>query len=373
MKKQIVFIMISALFILSSFSGVNAAKKEDNLIQMAILLDTSGSMDGLIEQAKSQLWKIVNELALAKKNGESPDMEVALYEYGKDSIPAGEGYLRMLVPLSTDLDKISEELFKLRTNGGSEYCGHVIQSATRGLKWSNNNNHLKVIVIAGNEPFTQGKIPYKDACKEAISKSIIVNTIFCGNYDLGIKTNWKDGADLADGKYMNIDQNQRIVHVDAPQDEEILNLGKKINETYIGYGKAGSAKKARQAEQDSMASSMAKGVMVQRAFTKSSKQYKNMSWDLVDAEEEGEVNIAELKEEDLPDEMKKMTVDERKGYIAEKKTERKKIQKQINKLNKERRVYVEKERTKLAESNTLDQALIKALQSQAKGKNFKFE
>jgi hypothetical protein len=120
-----------------------AAKKtkEKVLVQMAILLDTSGSMEGLIEQAKTQLWKIVNEMALAKKSGQTPKLEVALYEYGKSSIPASEGYLRMIVPLSVDLDRISEELFKLKTNGGSEYCGKVIQSASRELRWSKNNNH----------------------------------------------------------------------------------------------------------------------------------------------------------------------------------------------------------------------------------------
>ena len=41
------------------------AKKKRSLIEMAILLDTSGSMQGLIEQAKSQLWRIVNEMAAA--------------------------------------------------------------------------------------------------------------------------------------------------------------------------------------------------------------------------------------------------------------------------------------------------------------------
>jgi hypothetical protein len=103
-------------------------------VQLAILLDTSGSMDGLIDQARSRLWKIVNELATAKKNGRSPRLQVALYEYGQDTIPAAAGYLRRIVPLSEDLDRISEELFKLRTNGGEEYCGRVIESAVRELE-----------------------------------------------------------------------------------------------------------------------------------------------------------------------------------------------------------------------------------------------
>jgi len=92
------------------------------VIQVAILLDTSGSMDGLIDQTRKQLWRVVNELAIAKKDGHSPNLQVALYEYGNDGLPAEKGYIRRVLPLTTDLDRVSEELFALRTNGGSEYC-----------------------------------------------------------------------------------------------------------------------------------------------------------------------------------------------------------------------------------------------------------
>ena len=139
MKTRVIIITVILTLCAGPTIGADVkatGQPDKNLIQMAILLDTSNSMDGLIEQAKTQLWKIVNELALAKRNGETPNLEVALYEYGKDSLPAGEGYMRMIVPLTTDLDRVSEELFKLKTNGGSEYCGQVIQMAARGLKWT---------------------------------------------------------------------------------------------------------------------------------------------------------------------------------------------------------------------------------------------
>ncbi len=355
------------------FSAVGLLAKETApKIELAILLDTSGSMEGLIEQAKTQLWKIVNELALSKREGETIELYVALYEYGKSSIPAEEGYIRMIVELSRDLDKISEELFILRTNGGDEYCGQVIQSAVSGLKWSENNDDLKLMFIAGNEPFTQGKVDYKKACKQAISKGIIVNTIFCGDYKEGIDTWWKDGADRADGKYMNIDQNQQIVHIDAPQDEEIMQLSDELNKTYIAYGREGKKFKERQAEQDKNAMSLGAGVYTQRAVTKSTGQYKNIAWDLVDAEEEGAVNIEELKEEELPEEMKGMNSKERKAYVEEKAQVRKELQEKINKLNAERRKYVAEQRSQL-QDNTLDAAIINAIIEQAQKKNYKFE
>ena len=341
-------------------------------VEMAILLDTSGSMEGLIEQAKSQLWQIVNEFALSKRDGESIELYLALYEYGKSSIPSSEGYIRMIVPLSRDLDKISEELFALKTNGGDEYCGQVIRSAVNGLQWSSDNNDLKVIFIAGNEPFTQGTVDYKTACENAIERSIIINTIFCGDHQEGIRTNWKDGADLADGKYMNIDHNQQVVHIDAPQDGEIIRLSAALNETYIAYGSTGAAYKTRQMEQDSNAQSLGGGVMAARTSSKASIQYKNEQWDLVDAEEEGAVDIEELAEDDLPDEMKGMNSEEKKAYVQEKATERKTIQEKINVLSAQRQKFVALERSKL-QDNTLDAVIIKAIREQAIKKNYTFE
>ena len=348
------------------------AQKRKPLVQMAILLDTSGSMEGLIEQAKSQLWKIVNELALAKKNDQTPSLQVALYEYGKDSIPASEGYLRMILPFTTDLDKVSEELFILKTYGGQEYCGQVIKSAVKGLKWSKNNKNLKMIFIAGNEPFTQGKVDYKKSCKNAIKNGINVNTIFCGNNQQGINTMWKHGADLTDGQYSHIDHNQKIAYIEAPQDKEIMELNKKLNSTYIAFGRRGIESKARQKKQDKNASIMGAGALVQRSVAKVSKLYENSGWDLVDAVEEGEVELEEVSEKELPEEMQKMNKKEREEYIEKKKKDREKIQKRIKKLSAERTKYVEKQREKMTQRTTLDSVIIKAIRDQAEKKNFEF-
>lgn len=372
MKKATYLIVLIAAMIVFS-AGSSTVESKEPVIQMAILLDTSGSMEGLIEQAKTQLWKIVNEMALAKKNGRSPVLQVGLYEYGKSSIPATEGYMRMIVPLSQDLDRLSEELFKLTTNGGSEYCGQVIQAATRGLKWRPGNRDYKVIFIAGNEPFTQGQVDYKIACKAAITKGITVNTIFCGNHQQGIRTFWKDGADLADGKYMSIDHNRKIVRISAPQDQRIVELGKELNKTYLAYGIGGMKKKERQARQDKNALSVSEEVMVQRSVAKASPQYSNVSWDVVDAVNSGKLKIEDMKEKDLPEEMKKMDKQERIAYVKALQKKREDIQGKIKQLKKERDRYVSQKRKQLGTQQTLDQALLNAVREQAVIKGFGFK
>ena len=377
MRTMISFLALSVILCVlpaAPFAAEEAA--ETSRIQMAILLDTSGSMSGLIGQAKSQLWKIVNEFINVRKNGQRPTLEIALFEYGNSGLAADEGYIRMILAFTTDLDKVSEELFALTTNGGQEYCGWVIKDATEGLDWSTSADDYKVIFIAGNEPFTQGSVNYADACKAAIEKGIIVNTIHCGSYDSGISGKWQDGALLADGSYMNIDQNREVVHIEAPQDAEIARLGTELNDTYIAYGTAGAEGLETQSEQDMNAKAAAPGSSVQRAVTKGSANYTNAAWDLVDGLKNDTVKLEELKDEELPEEMRAMTLDERKAYVEQQATRRAELQQKVQELNEARKKYVTEEMKKRAESGeekTLDEAMIEAIHDQAESKAFELE
>lgn len=347
---------------------------EGPLVQIAVLLDTSSSMDGLIEQAKTQLWKLVNEFITAKQDGKTPVVQVALYEYGKSSLEQRENWIRQIQPLTRDLDKISEELFALTTNGGEEYCGAVIQRATEDLAWDPNPKVYKAIFVAGNEPFTQGPISSKKSCQHAIAKGIIVNTIHCGGEAQGIEGHWNQGALLADGKYLVIDQDQAIVHVEAPQDAEIVKLNDELNKTYISYGAAAPAAKMRQEAQDKNAASNASaGAQVQRAVSKASSNYFNGNWDLVDAAKKKDFDITKVSEAELPEEMKKMTPEERKAHITKMAQEREEIQKKVLTLNKDREAFVAAKRKESAQADTLDTAMTKALRSQAEKKGIAWE
>lgn len=364
-----------AAFAFALAAAPPAVAEKKPVIQMAILLDTSSSMDGLIDQARTQLWRVVNEFATSKRDGKVPELQVALYEYGNDGLPAAGGYIRKVLPLTTDLDKLSEELFALKTNGGSEYCGQVIGEAVKGLAWTTSGDDLKVIFIAGNEPFTQGTTDFKQTCKAAITKGIVVNTIFCGGAQEGIDTQWKEGADLADGRYMSIDQDYKPSEIAAPQDKEIARLGLELNKTYIAYGATGKAGGARQEAQDANAAAAAPSANVQRQVAKAQAAYSNSSWDLVDAKKQGEVDLEKIDPKELPPEMQKMTPAERKAYVEKKAAERAQIQAQIKKLDDERKKFVAAEMKKQAPAanNTLDAAVVSAVREQGAKKGYKFQ
>jgi hypothetical protein len=371
------FASVSFAAVTSARDEVSAKEPAKPQIEMAILLDTSGSMSGLINQARTQLWKIVNEFAASKRDGQRPDVKVALYEYGKSSLPGSENYIRMIVPLTTDLDKISEELFKLETNGGSEYCGAVIGRAVEELAWSENRRDLRCIFIAGNEPFTQGPVDFRVTCKAAADQNITVSTIHCGDHQVGINTMWAEGAKLADGSYMSIDHNAVTPDIAAPQDKKLAELNAEINKTYIAYGSAGERKEAlqRQVAQDANASGANASSFAERAKFKASGAYQNAHWDLGDAVKQGKVDLAELKEDQLPENMKKMSVAERQVYVKELSAKRAALQEEIQTLSKARDAFIAEKRKEMAEEtgDTLDAAVINAARKQAEKQDFRFE
>ncbi|MBT8264273.1 MAG: VWA domain-containing protein [Muriicola sp.] len=341
-------------------------------VKIALLLDTSNSMDGLINQAKSQLWDIVNQFAYAKcGNNSRPGLQIALYQYGNDNLASQEGYIQQVLGFSNDLDKISEKLFSLTTNGGEEYCGQVIYQSLRQLDWGKNPDDLKMIFIAGNEPFTQGKKDFRHAVLNAKEKDVIVNTIYCGDYSQGINTHWQEGALLSGGEYMAIDHNRQVVHIKTPYDEIIIDLNAQLNNTYVSYGTKGASRMALQDVQDSEAMAMEEAVAVKRAVSKSSSYYNNANWDLVDASNEQDFDLASVKKETLPKSLREKSDVQIKKYLKEKKAERQRVQKEIQQVNAKRNEYLSQQQKN--EAGELEQAMLKAIKKQAAQKNLYWE
>lgn len=347
---------------------------KDNKIQVALLLDTSNSMDGLIDQAKSRLWNIVNTLTTLKYNGQAPQVEIALYEYGNDGLK-DENYIRQVTPLTQDLDLVSEKLFALSTNGGSEYCGAVIRDASTNLKWDGNEKSMKLIYIAGNEAFDQGKINYKETISGAKKKNIYTNTIFCGSRDEGIQTFWQNGASLGDGKFFNIDSDRKVIYIETPYDVKISQYNSKLNDTYISYGSRGSEMKSKQTTQDSNAEMQSASNAVERAVSKSKKNaYKNDHWDLVDKVEKDKSYISSIREEELPSELKGKSKDEINKIVAQKSADRDKIQKEIEVLAKQRQNFIDSEMKKRGNSDgdDLGKAIEKSILELGKKNGYSF-
>ncbi len=331
--------------IVFGLSFTSFSQNQNGNIQIAILFDTSNSMDGLIEQAKSRIWKIVNTMSTLRYNGQIPKIEIALYDYGNDNITSNKDFVRQILPLTGDLDLISQKLFGLTTRGGSEYCGAVISYSVKELEWSSNPNSMKMIYIAGNEPFNQGTLNYKEVMKTAVKQNIQVNTIYCGDYQKGINEFWYDGSQLGKGEYSNINSNIVVKHYDTPYDQKIRAFNDSLNRTYYGFGVEGKMKKESQAFEDKNAVMQSAEAITERAIVKSKKVYNNAKWDIVDASMEDSTRILKLKEEELPAELKGKNEKEKLEFIESKKVEREKYQKMIQELSVKRDENINEQKT----------------------------
>jgi hypothetical protein len=375
---------VVAFFILSfntdSRIPKNRSKDQDQnpKIQAAILLDVSNSMDGLIGQAKNQLWSMVNVLSKVTCDGAMPSIEIALYEYGRTENNSGEGYVKQISPFTNDLDLLFKELINLRTHGGEEYCGHVMYNSLTELKWDSLTNSYKVIFIAGNESFLQGDISFTKACEEAKRKGVVINTIYCGNKDQGIKENWNLGAECGNGSFSNIDQNAVPLSIPTPYDSTIITLGEKLNNMYIVYGTEGKAYYNAMLRDDTFAvyDLQDPTKIVPYRIVKSNRVLNtHAGWDLIDAYEKNPTILDTADMKTLADSLKTKSKSELKKIVQTTAAEKKRIRDQIAELaiKQEKFIKAEKEKQKLNDPQTLESEIERIIREQVKRVNMKIK
>jgi len=369
MSRSFLLISFAALVLglhLGLATPLEAAEPKPKNIDLVLCLDVSNSMDGLIASAKARLWDIVNELAKARP---TPNLRVAVYSYGHTGYDAAKGWVRQDLPFTTDLDKVNEKLFGLTTRGGTEYVARVTKAALEELSWSPEPGTLKIIFVCGNEAADQDReYSLKAVAEQACRKGVIINTIYCGRAGDAIAAGWKHFADLAEGRYANIDQNRGAVAVATPFDKRLVELGDKVNKTYVWYGKEGEARRLNQVAQDRNAEQAGLATAAGRVQAKGGGFYKQTDADLVDrAKNEKDFDLKKLPEAELPEEMKKMTPEQREKYLKEKIAEREAIQKEIQELSKQRDEYIKEQQRKnpTAAEKAFDEALRSMLREQA--------
>jgi hypothetical protein len=346
------------------------APEEKPRIDIVFCIDCSGSMGPVIETAKQKVWAIVNQVARAKP---SPELRIGLIGYGNAMGPF------RTFPLSSDLDEVYKNLLPFDDRlGGDEFVGLAIHKATTEMKWAEGKQVMKAIYVVGNETAHQGpaEFDYTKTAPAAIAKGIVVNPIYCGDYDYATAPpTWKEFARLADGSYMEIAGQGGAVVVATPFDQQLTDLSGKINTTYIGYGAQRGEKLAQQVANDQQAAHYNLSSAADRAGAKASVQYYNGNWDLVDASRSKDFDLKKLKEEELPDELRKMKPEDRAAYVEKKSKERDAISAQIKELAAKRDAYIKEEVQKkgLDSNKGFDQAVRKTITEQAAKNGFEFE
>ena len=268
---------------------------------------------------------------------------------------------------------MSEKLFALGTNGGTEYVGRVVQTAVDRLAWGG-PDAAKILFVCGNESADQDHAaPFRRVVPHAYGLGVRVNSVYCGNPDDGDAPGWREVADLGHGRYASIDMNHGTVAVATPYDADLEALSRKINTTYLGYGARAKDAKERQSAQDGNAAA-APGAGAARAASKASGLYDNAGWDLVDKSKEPGFDLAKIPAEELPEDMKALSLEQRKALLETKKAERAEIQAKIQTLSAQRAAHIREQmaKTGLDDGKALDRAIRDAVREEAAEKGFTF-
>ena len=340
-------------------------------LEMVFVLDTTGSMGGLIDGAKQRIWGIINEVM---QKPSKPRVRVGLVAY-RD---VGDEYVTKLLPLTEDLDKAYTTLMDYQAQGGGDTPENVRKALAEGVRdagWSKAGDGMAQIVFLVGDAPPQNYAQEPDVLvttAEAVRKNMIVNTIQCGDLP-GTREIWQTIALRGEGKYFAIAQDGGVQAITTPYDAKLAELAAQLGKTYVSYGDKSKrdAQVAVQAATESrITADAATGAQAERAMNKAVNSFQ-YDGDLVQDVENEKVSVKDIKTEQLPEDMQKLSVAEREKVIAERIAERQRIRAEIVELSKKRDAFMAEERKKKGQSNGFDTAVAAALKEQLLKKGIK--
>ncbi len=204
----------------SSKPAIETTQRPKPRIEVCFVLDTTGSMSGLIEGAKQKIWSIANEMISARP---TPGLRLGLVGY-RDR---GDEYVTKTYDLTNDIDEVYGHLQSFRADGGGdtpESVNEALQEAVRNMSWSTDRTVLKIIFLVGDAPPHMdyaGGPKYPQVCQEAAKNDLIINTIQCGNIAETTPI-WKEIAQLSEGAYAAIAQSGNMAAISTQWMENSL-------------------------------------------------------------------------------------------------------------------------------------------------------
>jgi Mg-chelatase subunit ChlD len=346
-------------------------------IEVVFVLDTTGSMSGLIDAAKEKIWSIASTMASAQN---APDIKMGLVAY-RDR---GDAYVTQSVALSNDLDSMYAKLMDYQADGGGdtpESVNQALYEAVNNMPWSQDQNIYKVVFLVGDAPAHmdyQDDIKYPETIKVAKTKGIIINTIQAGQ-DSATTADWQQMASLANGDYLQVEQSGNAIAIATPFDKKMAALSKELDDTRLYYGDR--EQKAKQADKvvataklHEKASDESRARRAEFNTTTSGKANFLGENELVDAIVSGDVDLASIKNEDLPESIQAMPIEEQAIFIRQKAEKRDNLEAEMKSLAKKRNEYL---RERIEEDggreNSFDDKIFGSIMSQAKEKGLVYD
>ncbi len=338
-------------------------------VEVVFVLDTTGSMSGLIQAAKEKIWSIASSMASAQQ---APEIRMGLVAY-RDR---GDAYVTRVVDLSSDLDSMYATLMDFQAAGGGdgpESVNQALHGAVHQVSWSQDPKVYRVVFLVGDAPphmDYQDDVKYPQVLDAARAKGIVVNTIQSGNSRYTSRE-WHQIAQLGGGRYFQVEQAGSAVVIATPFDKKLAELSRQLDDTRMYYGppedRKQQHKKIEATEKLHAASSLAS--RARRATFNASKSGKaNLTGkgDLIEDVINGGADLSTIDRDQLPESMQDMSVGEQEAMITETAERRNELQRQIRNLAEQRSSYLITEVDKLGGAeDSLDTKIYRAVREQA--------
>ncbi|MFL6514354.1 MAG: vWA domain-containing protein [Chthoniobacterales bacterium] len=368
----VLLVTLSSLALSPARSTKPESSSEKPRIEVCFVLDTTGSMGGLLEGAKQKIWSIANEMVSAKP---TPALKLGLIGY-RDR---GDEYVTRTFNLTEDIDAMYAHLREFKADGGGdtpESVNEALDEAIHKMSWSSDKKVLKIVFLVGDAPPHMdypNSAKYPDLCREAAKKDLIINTVQCGDM-AETRPIWQEIARLSEGSYVAIAQSGNMSVVSTPVDTELAKLNERIGATVIPYGSAKLQAEVR-VKTEIAAAAPAQAMADRLSFN--SKMGKGIQGrgDLVDALNNNELKIESIDSKDLPSEWQALDKDEVRRRIETKRSERADLHKKVVELSKERETYIAAENKRLAKEgkgDAFDTKVSETLRQQAAKKGINY-
>ena len=341
-------------------------------IEVVFVLDTTGSMSGLLEGAKQKIWSIANDMISAKP---TPELKVGLVGY-RDK---GDDYVVRPFALTDDIDAMYGHLRAFEAGGGGdtpESVNEALDEAINKMKWSDDRDVLKIVFLVGDAPphMDYANSPkYPELCRAAAKKDLIINTVQCGDISETAPI-WKEIAKLSEGSYAAIAQSGNMAVVSTPMDRKLSELNRRMGETLIPYGDA-DARREVAAKQAAAEAAPAPAAADRLSYNARTKKAVQGSGELLDALARNDLKLEDIQEKNLPAELQKLSREELRGRIAKAEKDRAALQKEIAEVAKDREAFIQAETKRLAaagKGDGFDEKVAQTIRKQAEKKGINY-
>lgn len=345
-------------------------------VDVVFVLDTTGSMSGLIQTAKDKIWSIASTMSSAQP---TPDIRIGLVAY-RDR---GDAYETRVIDLSDDLDSVYAALMDFQADGGGdgpESVNKALYDAVHEMSWSQGEQVYQTIFLVGDAPphMDYNEVQYPEIIADARSRGIFFNTIQCGDMPSTIDP-WTQIASLGQGSFFQVEQAGGAVAFASPYDVQIAELSARLDNTRLYYGNRKEKEKMalKVAATDKLHASSSIESRARRGVFNSATAGKTNALgenELVDAISSGALELDDIEAEALPEALKPMAPAEQKVYLAGLAEERLDLNRQIRALAEERDDYLAKKvEAAGGKKDSLDQKLYEAVKQQASAAGLEYE